>query len=253
MLKRVIVSLLLAVVTLAAMIGVEIVLAMRREYLPTEPRLEVEGTFVSGGSGDRQLRFIVLGDSTAAGVGASDAAHAYPSLLGERLSGMGYEVRMTSLGISGARVADLVADQLAPAAETDPDLVLIAIGANDVIHLSSIDEVRSGVAEAIERMKATGAIVVVAGAPDMRAAAFYEPLRSLAGWRGRSVSDAIEEAAEDAGVPFVPLARLTYPFFEEAPDTHNSADKFHPGDEGYRRWADAIYPYLERAIEGRAL
>ena len=52
------------------MIGVEIVLAPEADYLPTDPALEIGGTF--GESTDPEMTFAVLGDSTAAGVGAGD-------------------------------------------------------------------------------------------------------------------------------------------------------------------------------------
>ncbi len=246
MLKRSLLALLVALASLSVMIGGEIILALRREYLPTEPALVIEGSF--GNTDATPLRFVVLGDSTAAGVGAGDAEHAFPTLLAQRLAADGYRVEMTSLGISGARVSDLVDEQVQPAVDMEPDLVLVAIGANDVTHLTSLSDIRAEMTEAIERLKATGATVVVAGVPDMRAAAFYEPLRSLAGWRGRSVTDAIAEVAERADVPVVPLAEETHRYFVADPEAHNSADLFHPSAIGYARWADAIYPYLESAL-----
>lgn len=249
MLKRTLLALVAALAALALMIGGEILLALRREYLPTEPALVIEGTF--GDPADPPLRFVVLGDSTAAGLGADSSEDAYPSLLAERLADEGYRVEMTSVGISGARVADLVSEQVPRALAMDPDLVLVGIGANDVTHVTPLDEVRAGMTEAIERLKATGATVVVSGVPDMRAAAFHEPLRSVAGWRGSSVTAAIEDAAAAEDVTMVPLAAETYRFFAADPEAHNSSDDFHPSSIGYARWATAIFPYLQRALSAR--
>jgi lysophospholipase L1-like esterase len=249
LLKRTFLSLLVAVVAVAAMVGVEIVLALRREYLPTEPALVVEGTF--GPSDGTPLRFVVLGDSTAAGVGAGRAEDSYPAVLARRIAESGYRVHLTGLGISGARVGTLLEEQLPLAEEADPDLVFVGIGANDVTHLTALDDVGATMRTIIERLRATGADLVVAGAPDMRAAAWLEPLRSLAGWRGRQVTEVIADEARRAGVPVVPLAEKTSPFFAADPDAHNSDDDFHPGPQGYRVWADAIYPFLARALEAR--
>ncbi|MPZ70340.1 MAG: hypothetical protein GEU71_12560 [Actinobacteria bacterium] len=249
MFKRTLLALVAALAALALMIGGEILLALRREYLPTEPAFVIEGTF--GDTESPPLRFVVLGDSTAAGLGADTPEDAYPSLLAERLADEGYRVEMTSLGISGARVAELLSEQVPRAVEMDPDLVLVGIGANDVTHLTPLDEVRALMADAIERLKATGATVVVSGVPDMRAAAFYEPLRSVAGWRGSSVTGAIEDAAASKDVVVVPLAAETYKFFADDPEAHNSSDDFHPSSIGYARWATAIFPYLQRALETR--
>jgi lysophospholipase L1-like esterase len=248
LLKRIFLALFGTFILLALVVGVEIVIALRRDYLPTEPVLAIGGTF--GDTEGEPLRFTVLGDSTGAGVGAGDAEHAYPTLLAERLAALGYRVDLTSHAVSGARVADVLNDQVPGAVKDQPDLVFVAIGANDVTHVTRLSEVREDMEAAIGKLQATGAAVVVAGAPDMRAAAFLEPLRSIAGWRGRQVAEAVADAARAAEVPVVPLAEKTAPFFVEDPDAAYSADQFHPGPAGYRRWADAIFPYLEDALEG---
>lgn len=239
MVKRIVAVLGGAFVALALLVGAEIWLALRREYLPTEPALSIEGTYGSG----RPLRFVVLGDSTAAGLG-TDEANSYPTVLAKRLAEDGYRVELTSLGVSGARVKDVLEEQVPGAVALRPDLVFVGIGANDATHLTRLSSIKRDMTEAITQLQDSGAVVVVAGAPDMRAEAFYEPLRSIAGWRGSQVADVIEEAARERNVPVVPLAELTGRFFEHDPAAHYAEDEFHPNALGYRRWADAIYPYL---------
>ena len=246
MIKRTLFWLLAAVVALAALVGVEIVLALRREYLPTEPVLDVSGQF--GAPNRTPLHFVVLGDSTSAGVGAGTAENAYPWTLAERLAEEGRYVTLETFGVSGARVGDVLSDQVAKAVAANPDLIFVGIGANDVVHLTSLDDVRRDFAEILDRLKETGAELVVAGPPDMRAAAWHEPLRSLSGWRGRIVASEMGEVARDRGITVVPLAEITGPFFTEDGDAAYSGDLFHPGVRGYGHWADAIYPYLRDAL-----
>lgn len=233
----------------AGVLGVEIYLALNRDYLPTSPALEIGGVF--GPASGEHVKLVVLGDSTAAGVGAGDAARAYPTLLAERLAAGGpRRVTLVALGMSGARVRDVLEDQVPRAVAERPDVVFVGIGANDVTHLTPLDDVRYDMRAIIDALtERTKATVVVAGAPDMRAAAFLEPLRSIVGWRGRRVTSVIEEAARAAGVAVVPLAERTAGFFVEDPDEHYSADDFHPSAAGYERWADAIAPVLEEAVE----
>ncbi len=234
---------------LPALIGVEVLIALRRDYLPTEPAFELDGTF--GEPGGDELTFVVLGDSTAAGVGAGAPADAYPQLLARRLAGDGYRVALRVFGVSGARVEDVRREQLERAIAADPDLVFMAIGANDTTHLTPLDDVRRDTALVLGRLEAeTGAEIVVAGAPDMRAPAFLQPLRWLSGWRGRQVAGAVEEAGTDAGVAVVELAKETGPLFESDPDRYHSADDFHPSADGYELWANAIYPVLNEALGG---
>ena len=248
MFKRTLLTLVASALFLGLAVGVEILVAVRRDYLPTEPVLDIGGTY--GDEDAETLRFTVLGDSTAAGVGAGDAEHAYPTLLAERLSALGYRVELRSHAVSGARVASMLDEQVPSAVEDRPDLVFVGIGANDVTHVTSLGEIEDDMEAAIGKLRATGAAIVVAGAPDMRAAAFLEPLRSVAGWRGRRVADAVADAARAMDVPVVPLAEETGPFFGEDPERHYSADLFHPSAAGYARWATAIYPYLEDALRG---
>ncbi|MGH2805915.1 MAG: SGNH/GDSL hydrolase family protein [Actinomycetota bacterium] len=228
-------------------VGVEIFLAYRRDYLPTEPVLDIRGTF--GPPGGDPLNLVVLGDSTAAGVGAGDVSNAYPVLLAQRLGEEhNRRVTLTSLGVSGARVRTVLTDQIPRVAATHPDLVFVAIGANDVTHVTRLDDVERDMTLLIDRLHDTGAAVVVAGPPDMRAAAFHEPLRTLVGWRGRKVAETIARAAARRDVPVVPLAERAGPYFAAHPEEAYGGDDFHPGPGGYAAWARAIYPYLEAAL-----
>ena len=244
--KRVALGLVALVVLFAVVLGVEITLALTREYLPTEPVLEIEGTF--GPPDGNPLSFVVLGDSTAAGVGVDSADDAYATLLAERLAARGRRVELLGVGVSGSRVADVLEEQIAMAVAADPDLIFVAIGANDVTHWTPLSDVERDMTAVIAALQATGAEVVVAGAPDMRAAAWLEPLRTVAGWRGRRVTAVIEAVAREAGATVVPLAKETAPYFAANPEDAYSSDEFHPGAGGYRAWADAIYPRLELAL-----
>jgi lysophospholipase L1-like esterase len=227
-------------------LAVEVQMALTRDYIRTAPASGIGGAF--GPPDGRAVRFAVLGDSTAAGLGAGSADRSYPVLLARRLGDAGYRVELIDLGESGARTADVAGKQASAAVRANPDLVLVAIGGNDVIHLTRLSAVRRDMRAALDRLRATGAAVVVTGVPDMRAHAFAEPLRSISGWRGRVVSRAIESVVRDRNVAFVPLAERTGHFFAEDPEGHFSSDLFHPGPGGYRRWADAIYPELVRVL-----
>lgn len=236
------------VVVGALVLGLEIWLALRREYLPTDDPLDLDGAF--GPDDAPRLHLVVLGDSTAAGIGVDDPADAYPALLARRLAETtNARVELTVLGVAGARVADVAGEQVRAAAPLDPDVVFVGVGANDVTHLTSLGDVRDDMERAVRALEATGAAVVVAGAPDMRVPVWHQPLRQLAYLRGRQVADAVEDAARAAGASVVELAEETGPFFAEDPDAHFSEDGFHPGPLGYRRWADAIFPVLLEAAQ----
>lgn len=233
--------------TLLVLIVVEVGLAYTREYLPTTPALTLGGHF--GPPDGEPLRFVVLGDSTAAGLGAGTPENAYATVLSERLGAAGYRVDLLAYGVSGARVKDVADEQVPLALDAEPDLIFIGIGANDSTHLTSLANVGAGMDRTLDALEATGAIVVVAGPPDMRAHAWLEPLRSIVGWRGRQVAARIESVAHAHGFLTVPLAEHAGPYFASHPEDAYGADDFHPGPGGYRAWADAIYPVLVEALE----
>ena len=77
------------------MLAVEIELARRGPDLPDDIPLDHDGRV--GGAGPA-LRMVWLGDSTAAGVGATDADHAIPRRVAAALD---RPVEVTSLAVSG--------------------------------------------------------------------------------------------------------------------------------------------------------
>lgn len=249
MLRTFLLAAALTIGILVVLLAIEIGLAYTRAYLPTTPSLELGGTF--GSPDGRALRFVVLGDSTAAGLGAGSAEHAYATVLSERLGDAGYRVELIAHGVSGARVKTVLEMQVPLALQSDPDLIFVGIGANDSTHLTSLSSVERDMDELLGRLETTGATIVVAGPPDMRAHAWEEPLRSIIGWRGRQVADRIEAVAQRRGHQAVQLAEKAGPYFAANPDEAYGGDNFHPGPGGYRAWADAIYPVLIRALAER--
>ncbi len=249
MLKRTVLPVAAILSLVALVLGIEIALAVNRRYVSSTPPLELDGSF--GPAGGDPLRFVVLGDSTAAGVGAGRASDAFPTLLAERLAARGRRVELRVLAVSGARVRDVLVDQLPRVRAFRPSLVFIAIGGNDATHVTRLDDVRRDFEAILDEAATLDAALVVAGPADMRTHNFLPPLRQIAGWRGRRVEQEIGEAAVERGVRVVPLRERTGHLFAEDPDTYYSEDRFHPGPAGYAGWADAIYPELEGELTGR--
>jgi lysophospholipase L1-like esterase len=228
----------------ALLIGAEVILALTRDYPLVGPERRIRGTF--GDASSPALKFVVLGDSTAVGVGTTPE-QSFSWLLGEWL-GQRLHVDLEVLGVSGATTRDVNQLQVPEALEMKPDLVLIEIGGNDVTHLSTIHTVRSQMGRALDRLKARGIHVVVAGPPHMGTSrAFAQPLRALSGWRGKAVRRAIESQARQRGVDYVDLSAGTHQQFQRYPLKYYSQDWFHPGAGGYKLWATVMYPTVLKA------
>jgi lysophospholipase L1-like esterase len=231
-----------------AVLGVEVQLARHGPDLPDDTPLEHDG--LVGTTDGAPLRMVWLGDSTAAGVGASSVEHALPRRVAAALE---RPVDVTSLAVSGARIADLVGDQLdrLEALAAAPDVVVISIGANDVTHLTSRDDFRSAYDEVLAAAPAQ-ALVVLLGVPDMGAPPrLLQPLRAVAGFRGRQLDGVTAAVAKEHGATYVDIAGETGPPMRSDTGRYFAEDRFHPSDEGYRLWADAVLEQLRPALVER--
>jgi lysophospholipase L1-like esterase len=233
---------------LAALVaGVAVVLVIEIQLARGGSRLpDLELALDRSGSG---RRVVWLGDSTAAGVGASGSAGALSSQVADGLDALGAErMSVTVLAVSGARVADVLADQLPKVAGLAPDLVLISVGANDTIHITGRGTFRRTYEDLVRALPA-GVPVVMLGVPDMGAIPrFRQPLRTLAGWRGRRLDTEIRNVAAATGAVYADIAGPTGPPFRRHPGRYFADDDFHPGDAGYGLWAEAVLRVLKREV-----
>jgi lysophospholipase L1-like esterase len=200
------------------------------------------------GSSGPPLTYVVIGDSTAAGQGGSYEKGI--ALSTARALAGSHRVSMTNLAVSGARTKDVLRDQLTAAESLRPTAVLISLGANDVIHLTSLDAVRRDLTEIVRGLKKSNpsVAIVVTGSPDMGAPPRIPwLLRPVASWRTRAINRVFTDVAREEGLTFAPIALETGPLFRRD-HTLFFTDNFHPNDRGYATWL----PILDRAL-GSAL
>ena len=226
----------------AAVVGAAVVLVVEIQLARAGARLpDLELVLDRPGAG---RRVVWLGDSTAAGIGASGSAGALPSQVADGLAAS--DVSVTVLAVSGARVADVLVDQAPKVAGLRPNLVLISVGANDTIHLTGRGAFRHTYEELVRALP-PGVPVVLLGVPDMGAIPrFAQPLRAVSGWRGRNMDAEVRWVAARTGAVYADIAGPTGPAFRHDPDRYFAADDFHPSDAGYRLWADAVLMVLRR-------
>ncbi|MFJ7219251.1 SGNH/GDSL hydrolase family protein [Amycolatopsis sp. NPDC098790] len=189
------------------------------------------------------LRFSVLGDSLAAGVGSTRPEDTLGQRLARRLRAEGHVVRLQGYGVPGARSADL--DRQAGAALRDGvDLALVVIGANDLAGFVAPAVGARQLHDAVARLVRAGARVLVVPAPDLgivsRVPGPYRQLVSAAS--GHYASEQAAAAIRAGGAVATAGPQLTARFAADA--TLFSADRFHPSSAGYAVIADALAPHL---------
>jgi lysophospholipase L1-like esterase len=221
-------------VVAAVVLGVEVQLARWGPDLPDDTAIDHDARISPPGPA---LRMVWLGDSTAAGVGATASSRALPQRVATALD---RPVEVVSLAVSGARVADVLAEQTESLDEMRPDVVLVSVGANDVVHLTSRDSFRSDYRRLVAAIP-DGAQLVILGVPDMGAPPrMAQPLRALAGWRGRQLERVSATVAREAGALYVDIAAATGPTMRSDTGRYFAVDRYHPSDEGYALWATAV-------------
>lgn len=236
------VSAVLVAGTVAVLVA-EALAARARPYLQPDSAPPVEGQY--GDPADVPLRLAIIGDSTAAGVGVDETIDTVGAQVALALAG-DRRVIVTCAAIAGSRTGDL-GPQVSRAMLGHPDLVVMLIGANDATHLTPLGRVLTQQREAVARLRAEGVSVVVGTCPDMGARNFLPPLRQLVAWQGRRVARVQEVAVREGGGDVVPLGLICGPQFRADPDTL-SEDDFHPSAYGYRLWAEALLPTVQRIV-----
>lgn len=208
--------------------------------LPDAP-LPWRGIAEVGGAGDRgsasrPLHLLVLGDSTAAGVGVDHADLGLGGRLAEALAARtGRPVHWRAAGRNGATARDLVRHYLTPALAEPTDLVFLTVGANDALALRSAHAFRRDVRHIVESTfaeHAEAALLMSSLPAFFRFSLLPEPLR-------RSLyrhSQALETTAREL-VDAHPRAHMSPP---PPPYTDGffASDEFHPSAIGYKDWAD---------------
>jgi lysophospholipase L1-like esterase len=215
------------------LLGVEVVLATRGDPAPPLPS-GINACVGCDGSVP-PLRTFWLGDSTAAGFGVTSADGVVGRQVARR---MGRPVEVTVLASGGTTVADVVAQQL-PRLPPDAEVVFVSVGANDTTHLTRPGSFSSSYRRLLERLP-PDACVVLLGVPDMGSPPrLAQPLRAVAGWRGRRLDREVRSLAKATGATFVDIAGTTGPAFRRDRSLF-AVDGYHPSDAGYGLWAGAV-------------
>ncbi|MDB5181869.1 MAG: lysophospholipase L1-like esterase [Candidatus Saccharibacteria bacterium] len=195
------------------------------------------------------LIYVILGDSTTVAQGG-EYDKGYARVTARYLADQGHEVTFFNVGVSGARAKDVADKQTPQAAAVRPDVVLIAVGANDVTHLTNPSDVRTSLSKSIDALRTANKDVkiILTGSPDMGTVPrFPQPTRFLMGQRTRQINAMVVDLAKEKNVIFAPIAEKTGPIFAAHHELY-AQDNFHPNRGGYDTWTPVLTTALTQAI-----
>jgi lysophospholipase L1-like esterase len=233
-----------------ALIRAEAALARRAVGAPFDSAPDDDGTYGYGPG--EPIRFIMLGDSTAAGMGATHPNQTIGAIIANGIAAFsGRRVELKNVAVVGAESPELDEQILRARQQVpDPDVAVISIGANDVTHRIDRSVSVRHLEMAVRRLQEAGAEVVVATCPDLGALEpIAQPLRLLARRWSRDLAAAQTVAVVEAGARAVSIGDLLGPSFRSEPKVMFSEDRFHPSPAGYARVAAALLPSVIASLD----
>jgi acyl-CoA thioesterase-1 len=178
-------------------------------------------------------RVVFLGDSLSAGLGLAEA-DAFPAVVQSLLQETGYFVEIVNAGVSGDTSAGGLA-RLDWVLGQKTEILVVELGGNDALRGQSLENTEENLRQIVRRGRQAGAGVLLLG---MDIPTNYGPDY------GTAFAEMYVRIADEEGATLVPG------FVREggADPTLMQADGLHPTEEGHRRLAEILVPYLERAV-----
>lgn len=180
------------------------------------------------------LQVVMLGDSLTEGLGVMQE-DAFPALVQKKFEKDGLEVQLMNAGVSGSTSAS-GPRRLKWYVKIKPDLVFLALGANDGLRGLSLEEMKQNLGKTIEACQRNSLKVVLAG---MHVPPNYGEAYST------EFHQVFHELAKKHKIPLLP-------FLLEGvagnPDL-NQPDGIHPNEEGQKKVAKLVYEFLKPIVK----
>ena len=179
------------------------------------------------------LKILAVGDSLTEGLGVA-AGETYPAQLERALRAAGHDVTVVNAGVSGETSAGTL-QRIDWLLQQQPAIVILAIGGNDGLRGIDPALTEQNITELVQRIQATGAVVVLPG---------MEMVRNLGGEFTSEFRAIYPRVAAETGAILMPflLAGVA------ADPALNQPDFVHPTAAGYAIVVKNLLPYVEQAI-----
>jgi lysophospholipase L1-like esterase len=191
-------------------------------------------------------RYVAIGDSFTEGVGdpapdRPNGLRGWADRVAEALAAREPGFQYANLAIRGRKLDGVLREQLEPAIAMGPDLITIYAGGNDIMRPKvDLDALADRYDEALGKLAATGAKVLVFTAFDPGGSAIYRPLRG----RFALYNESVRWSADRHGLAVVDFWRLR----EYRDWGYWDQDRLHMGPAGHQRMAVEVLNVL--GIEG---
>jgi len=234
--RGVIVLMALALIWLAYTIARSLFFYGKTEMLFTQSA-SFPREYTVGNSADPAITYVVLGDSTAQGTGVNTLEGTLSYQIALHLADEHQYVHVINRAKSGAKMADVVTNQLEGLVELHPTVITVSCGANDATHFTPIDSFNTSLQTVISQITASGATTIaMANTPDTATLpALFFPYTRLTQYWAEKQNAILAQALQGTDIKSVDLygaGKLSY----NADHNVYAADHFHPSTKGYAVW-----------------
>ncbi|MDN5274971.1 MAG: lysophospholipase L1-like esterase [Candidatus Saccharibacteria bacterium] len=195
-----------------------------------------------------KLTYVIMGDSTSIGQGA-EYRRSYAVATTSHLANS-YRVTLTNTGVSGAKIGDVLDDQLSKVVALKPDVVLLGIGANDTTHFTNLKRIQQSLQEIVDLLKQANPNVriVTTRSPALDSVSRFPPIsKYILRIRTERVNDAFDDIIKKNHLTPALIAEKTRTAFL-AYSSLTANDNFHPNARGYALWTPIINEALDQAL-----
>lgn len=199
-------------------------------------------------NGDDTVEMLAIGESTIAGLGAKTHQTAFAGQFAEQLSSrLGRGVSWTVIGRNGVTAERTIRELVPQIPNKHFDYILVGLGGNDVMKLSSPRKWRQDMTRLIEILKEKnpGAVIFLSNCPVIKLSpAIPQPINAIL-WELSKLHDAnIKEIVSQTPNVFYYHQPANVP-----PDFF--ADGIHPSEIGYAEWSRSMMEFFDANHEWR--
>ena len=178
-------------------------------------------------------KIVILGDSLTEGYGVSKE-NSYPTILEKKLKEKYPKVKIINAGTAGATTA-IAESSLKWQLKGKPDMVLIALGANDGLRGIKVNATKANLEKAIKLLQEKNVKVILVG--------MKLPFNYGQEYR-TSFEKMYSSLAKDNKIPYLPFLLKGVGGIKK----YNISDGIHPNEEGHKIVAKTMYDFLIKHI-----
>ncbi len=190
---------------------------------------------------------VILGDSIAAGVGASSPIYTLEQQFLKQIKKKHPGADIENFAVAGARIADVVKEQLPKLDSLTPKLAILVIGGNDLIKGTLLKQFHNSLKETLERLSSISKHVIVLNVPKISLLPVTPVhLKLIAELKTKRFNHIFHRTAElFSNVLLFDMYQFSHTHLHSEEELL-AEDQFHPNNRAYQLLAQELHDALNK-------